>query len=71
MGGLTESSTNALKRWMIEGSEFTTLISEFESLYLPELNPELNYIDTTKKDFRHRDLLRNKLPSGTIMVTPS
>ena len=42
-GRLTEISTSALKRWMIVGSEFTGLISEFETLYLPELDPKLNY----------------------------
>ena len=42
-GGLTENFTSALKRWMIVRSEFARLISETESLYLPELDPELNY----------------------------
>ena len=41
--GLIENSTSALKRWMIAGFEFAKLISEFESLCLPELGPEQNY----------------------------
>ena len=41
--GGTENSS-ALKRWMIAGSGFAGLIVEFENLYLPELDPELNYI---------------------------
>ena len=41
---------------MIVGSEFVGLISEFESLYLPEFDPELNYIHheqglSTRKSF--------------------
>ena len=35
--GLTEN------HWMIAGPEFARLITEFEYLYLPELDPELNY----------------------------
>ena len=39
--GLTENPT-ALKRWMIAGPEFARLNTEFESLFLPEMDPDIN-----------------------------
>ena len=39
--GLTENST-ALKRWMIACPEFARLNTEFESLFLPEMDPDVN-----------------------------
>ena len=40
--GLTENPT-ALKRWMISGSEFARVNTEFESLFLPEMDPDINF----------------------------
>ena len=39
--GLTENPT-ALKRWMIAGPEFARLNTELESLFLPEMDPDVN-----------------------------
>ena len=40
--GLTENPT-ALKRWMIAGPEFARLNTEFESLFFPEMDPDVNF----------------------------
>ena len=39
--GLAENRTT-LKRWMIAGPEFARLNTEFESLFLPEMDPNFN-----------------------------
>ena len=39
--GLTENPTG-LKRWMIAGLQFARQNTEFESLFLPEMDPDVN-----------------------------
>ena len=41
--GLTESPA-ALQKWMISGPEQARLLTEFETEYLPEEDPEVNYM---------------------------
>ena len=41
--GLTENPA-ALQRWMVSGPEQARLLTEFEREYLPEEDPEVNYM---------------------------